>query len=280
MAAYTTIEELKTALVNYANNKGVSATRPVILVINDSVTQYKPIRFVVAHTEPHATAMPVNLMWYVLDPVSPNFGKLLRRVSRSPANGYTHTWVELTVVDNVWAEQSWDTAIPADQAFIDHINQVGNAHGLTPADLNALSTDGGILVGALIPRTPPTGQQYANNEVVPRSWIDALVNPIRTLAQGTKALQTNLNSQFINLRNRVVVLEAAILGSRVFAQTITEPADVWIITHNFNKPNVFVTVYNEDNEEVMPGTVKLVNNNTVRIDFAKPVIGRVEIGKY
>jgi hypothetical protein len=132
------------------------------------------------------------------------------------------------------------------------------------------------MTGPLTLRTVVAPAQYAATEAVPRSWVDALVTPVRVLAQQVKTAQTNLNNQFISLRNRVVLLELWIKGTRVYVHNVTEPELSWTIVHNFNVNNIAVNVY-EDDEEVIPKTVKIVDANTVRVDFAIPSVGRAEV---
>lgn len=276
--AYTTIAQFIVALNSYATSKGLSANRPISINFKNAATNYETLRVIVSFTEPFGVEAPLNLLWLVADNASPNFNKVLRRNTRTPNNGYQHTWVEVADMNTVYQTQAWDIPIPTNIKERDHVDEVGNPHKTTAEDISALATTGGTMSGPLHLRPAPTAPaQYANTEAVPRSWIDALVTPVRTLANQVKALQTNLNNQFGNLRNRVVILEASMLGVRVKILNVTEPTLVWVFAHNFNKPNIMVEVYNDNSELVIPGTVKVIDPNTVQVEFAEPVTGRLEV---
>jgi len=273
---YSTVSDLVTGLMTYANKRGLTSANPVTITLQDSVTSYQPIRFIVATAEPYTAVMPLDLMWLVTDSSSPNFNKVLRRVNRTPSNGYNQTWVEMTVLSAVWIAQTWDTAIPSDQYARDHVATAGNPHNTTAADVGALDLTGGSMTGALTPRPTPVGD-YLSTEVVPRSWIDTALNAVRSLTTTVKTLQTNLNTQFVNLRTRVQVLESEIIGLRVLVYTPTAASDTWNITHTFNKSNVLVEVFDTNNMKVIPASIQIIDAANVQIIFAIPFLGRAEI---
>lgn len=268
---FATLGEFKTALLAYAVSEGQGPSRPKDFVFNDATTSYENIRVTVAHTEPFGTSMPLNLLWFVQS--GADSGKILRRTLRSPSNGYQHTWEEVTTIEGVWIAQNWDTTPPANLYERDHVDTVGNPHHTTAADVHALSLGGGTMEGPIYTRTIAEPEQ---TEAVPRSWVEAFVAPVRTLAQGIKTLQTNLNNQFINLRNRVVVLEGRQGAVRVLVAPVAELQTI-DVTHNFNRANVLVEVFDSDGELVIPATIKVLSNNAVRVVFAVPFTGRVEV---
>lgn len=278
---YASLADLITALNAFALKKGFSPTKPLVsVVIQESYTSNKPVQIVISITEPWGMETPMNLLWLVADDQSPNYNKMLRRSNRTPSNGYTHTWSQVTDIANVWSEQAWDTAIPPTINTTNHVETFGNPHGTTAEDTGAIPLTGGQMTGPLRLRVPSVGTDYAPEEAVTRKWVDAILLPVRALAAQNNTFVKNLNSQFLNLRNRVVILEAAILGARVYVYTEDEPSAEWIVQHAMNKPNVHVTVYNEENEQVIPGRVQILDNNSLRITFAKPYIGRAEVGRY
>lgn len=268
---FATLSEFKSALLSYATAEGQGPSRPKDFVFNEAATGYDNVRITVAHSEPYATTMPLNLIWFVQS--GADSGKLLRRTLRSPSGGYQHTWEEVTTIEGLWVTQNWDTAPPTNLYERDHVDTVGNPHHTTAADVGALSIGGGTMEGPLHTRIVAV---YELTEAVPRSWIEALVNPVRALAQSTRALQTNLNSQFINLRNRVVVLEGRQGAVRVLVSPFIDSTSINVV-HNFNRPNVLVEIYNDDNEMVIPAKIKVLSSNEIRVEFAEPVVGRIEV---
>ncbi len=52
------------------------------------------------------------------------------------------------------------------------------------------------------------------------------------------------------------------------------PASYWTITHNLNTVTPMVQVYDTNFSMVIPDTVEIVDNNTVKVTFAYPMAGR------
>lgn len=279
---FQSLADFKSALLAYAAADGQGVSRPVDYVIKSDQTNYEKIRVYVAHSEPYGAVTPLNLLWLVSAPATPNSGKLLRRTLRTPNNGYQHTWEEVTTLEGAFTAQVWDTTQPTNLEERDHTHSVGNVHHMTANDVGALPASGGTMTGALNLRTPTSPDTYAPSEAVPRSFIstmiEAVVLPVRLLAQGTKSFQTNLNNQFINLRNRVIVLEQRQGAVRVLVHPVDSPGTPSVeVTHNFNRANVLVEVFNIDNEKVMPATIKPISPNVVQVHFADNFIGRIEV---
>jgi hypothetical protein len=53
------------------------------------------------------------------------------------------------------------------------------------------------------------------------------------------------------------------------------PATQWIISHNKNTKRVHWTLWDEDDEMVMPDRVKLIDSNTMHVFFGSPQAGRI-----
>lgn len=51
------------------------------------------------------------------------------------------------------------------------------------------------------------------------------------------------------------------------------------INHNFNSQNILVSVYDTDNNQIIPQTTNLVDNDNVRVDFANTSSGFVVVAK-
>ena len=52
--------------------------------------------------------LPLNVVWLVLDKNSDYYLTFLRRTSKTPSAGFNNTWVPVTSVNSVWAEQYYD----------------------------------------------------------------------------------------------------------------------------------------------------------------------------
>ena len=207
----------------------------------------------------------------------PDSLKLMKRTSRSAFGDYQHTWVEVTTVSEAMAAQVWDIPAPDDQDHIDHGNTAGNPHNTSAEDVGALPASGGSMTGALGVRTLDAApDDYASTEAVPRSWIDTQLDAIRSITESIIQSHTNIFSQIDNLRTRVEILEASLLGVRGFIYTQATAALSWIVTHNFNNVNVIVSTF-EGDVVVWPKEVRVVDANSVQIDFSVPVAGRAEI---
>jgi hypothetical protein len=274
--SFSTLQELKNALTSVANNKGHSSTNPVSIAYNNADTGYEPVRFVVSHVEPYDLEAPLNLLWYVTDPASPQYDFVLRRTARSASGGLQHTWESVTDVTTVLDQQIWDTPEPASQDALDHAVTVGNPHMSTATDVGAIAKSGDKLAGMLETRTLAVGEDFDPKEVVPRSWVDFALNEVRTITTSISQSFNNTNSQIDNLRTRVEVLEASILGFKGFVYRVVTAASTWSIAHNMNKTDLLVQVY-EGNEMVWPSRVDIVDANNVSVEFAVPVAGRAEL---
>jgi hypothetical protein len=55
--------------------------------------------------------------------------------------------------------------------------------------------------------------------------------------------------------------------------------DVFSITHNFGTKNVFVSVYNNDDKQIIPQEVELLDDDNVQITLSNPDSGFVVVGK-
>lgn len=279
--SFSTLQEFKDTLLNIALGKGLSPSKPIIISYNNADTNYEHVRFVVAVTEPHDLILPLNTVWLVRTAGS-NFNKLMRRSSRIPRGIYKNTWNEVTVIENMFSSQIWDTPVSEHQELYDHLHTVGNPH-LTPTSEGGgtggtpgIGFDGGTLTGALFTRTLNSEEEYAAGEVVPRSWIDSALQRVFAVTEHIVQAFANINSQIDNLRTRVEILEASLLGVRGFLYSATEASQVWNIQHNLNNIDVMVNVY-EGSEVVLPATIAVMDANNVRIDFAVPVAGRAEL---
>ena len=272
------MQELKSTLTTVAEKRGQSSTNPVLVVYNNAETNYSPVRFSVSDTEPYDLPSPINLFWYVTDSSSTLYDAVLRRTARTASGGLQNTWELVRDSSTVFAEQVWDVAKPEHLAAIDHADTVGNAHLLTTEDINAVNKAGGKMEGLLEPRTLNQGEQFDSKEVVPRSWIEAALAPIRSVNSAIIQAFSNTNTQIRSIRNRVQVLEDDALNSSSegFVYRMAEASTSWNILHNMNNSELLIQVY-EGAEMIWPASIAIVDANNVLIEFAVPVAGRADL---
>ena len=55
------------------------------------------------------------------------------------------------------------------------------------------------------------------------------------------------------------------------------PDFTWVIPHNGNSENLQVQVFDSSNELVIPDIVRVVDANTVEIDFGAPMSGKAQL---
>lgn len=274
--SFQTLQELKDNLTSIALSKGMTSSKPVMLVLNNADTGFKAVQVVVSHAEPVGDSSPLGLLWYVKAYSSDN-EKLFVRTSRSANGSYKNTWYEVASLSSAYSEQTWDIPVPANQEVTDLVLTVGNPHRTQISDLpGAVSATDGVLDAPLKARTLEAEEDYGVQELVPNSWVNNLLNPMRATNVRIQQFFANINGQMANLRNRVVALEQKILGVKGFIYRTDGPSASWTIAHGMSSSDVTVQVY-EGAEVVWPANITVVDDNTVQIDFAEPVNGSAQI---
>jgi hypothetical protein len=275
--SYANLQELKDSLLVVAQSRGLSNTDPVNLLYKNEDTAFEPIRFIVSYNEPYNDVAPLTVLWLVANPVSPNYLKLFRRTVRTPSSGYNHTWGELADLSTVWNTQIWDTPEPSDIETQEHSDTVGNPHNTTAKQVGALGQEGGDLYGPLTLRDLDVApDDYADDEAVPRSWLDGALNAVKSVNTSIQQAFTNIFAQIDNLRGRVEILELSLLGLRGHIFNKPVAAAVWNVNHNMNNSNIMISVY-ENDQVVLPAMVEIIDGDNVKIAFAEPVSGKAEI---
>ena len=61
----------------------------------------------ISDVEPTRT-LPLNVVWLVMNKNSDYYLTFLRRTSKTPSTGFNNTWVPVTSINSVWAEQYYD----------------------------------------------------------------------------------------------------------------------------------------------------------------------------
>jgi len=77
-------------------------------------------------------------------------------------------------------------------------------------------------------------------------------------------------------------------GSRLENITVDQAATVqrtftnsstWVVNHNLDTPNAIVQVYDNDNYQMIPSTVRITDDNTITITFPQAESGYVVVAK-
>lgn len=262
-------------LIQAATERGLTAVTPVLLTM-DGPTHVR-VNAIVSHTEPVSVVAPLDLLW-----INPNTNVALRRVNRAQSQDFVHTWS--TADDTTfWQAQTWDEPRPNDQDFQELNRNIGNTHGLISADIGAIGIEGGQLTGALKPRVLATGQDYAPEETVPRSFVELLTRAAQNLAASVNQQLTSIRNQLTSVRNRVTVVEQELENIQVgdgtprYKHDQVEPALEWDIVHNLHSPDVIVHVIKDDGTVMIPASEIMVDEDTLRLTFAEERQGRAVI---
>lgn len=85
----------------------------------------------------------------------------------------------------------------------------------------------------------------------------------------------NVQEALIQLANKIanITLNADVVTGLEFTQVI--PDTVWTITHNQNTKRIQFTVYDENDEWILPDRFQFIDSNTVHVNFGRLTAGRV-----
>lgn len=293
------LSQLIARLFSVAGSKGLSDTNPITVVL-DAPTTYEDTQVIIRHDEPYDVSAPLNIVWLVADDQNADYGKMLKRSNRFSAVPYQHSWTELTTYSSVFIPtQIWDTPRPDDQDHRDHSNHIDNPHCVTAEQTKAMPLSGGTMEGALNVRQTPSVNDYGDDEALPKSYIKPAIDSAASTANTANsrvggvqgAVNYIINTLIKNLTARVVVLEgtvnddhepriAALEGSGItngFVHNQEQPEIEWTVNHALDSSNVMVQVFDDNNKLVIPSDVNIVDDNSVMVQFAIPVIGKVKI---
>lgn len=91
-----------------------------------------------------------------------------------------------------------------------------------------------------------------------------------------------MNVKFSASRTGKVKIIRYIDSSQTFSTEVVVPSDVWEIEHKLGSRNLIFSTKMDLNgalEQINPNSIEFVDDNTVRISFSTPKIGRISIGK-
>ncbi len=268
-----TLQSVIDRAINVAASKGLSASHRVPVVIELSGVE---VMLIVSYDEPYSIEAPLNLVWINGDSTSADYKVARKRASRVVDGSFTHTWVKLTDYQQI-SLQYWDTPIPDDNDHNLHDTNVDNPHRVTAEQTNALSLLGGKMLGALGIRTLKTGEDYAADEAVPRSWIEAALAKVNLLATQIKQAQGGILSQLASVRRRLDALELGVgAGTKGFTYQQVEAQTIWKVQHGLTSKNLNVTIYDEEDKLVLTD-VAIEDDGHLTITFAVPTAGKAQI---
>lgn len=261
-------------LINAATLRGLNEGTPIYVTVDKEGVR---VSFVVSYSEPFDVTAPLDVIW-----VQAFSETLQKRQSRSSADGFIHTWSEVSE-SNIWQEQLWDIPRDNNQDFLDLNSNVGNPFHLTLEDINGISLEGGQLTGPLYGRELENEEDTEQAELVRRSFVDYIIAPVRSLAVSVFQQLTSVRNSVTAVRNRTTVVEQRLdqmeLGViPTFNFTQTESLAVWEVVHNLNG-DVMVSVWKPNGERILPSSEIKVDANTMLITFFIPMSGTASIVK-
>ena len=103
----TLIDDLQSA----ANLQNLDALNPIVVRLSHPTNRTVTV-IACAQKEPSTLVLPLNVTWIDFDPLSLNYRKALRRVSKETdtVNGRDHTWEIIETYDEVFVTQFYDDA--------------------------------------------------------------------------------------------------------------------------------------------------------------------------
>lgn len=103
------LQQLITDLERVSNVRNLDANNPIKFQIAHPTNATTHV-IVASLKEPNTLILPLNVTWFVYDPLSPYYGKALRRVSKDESSEYIHTWALVETMDDVFVNQYYDAA--------------------------------------------------------------------------------------------------------------------------------------------------------------------------
>lgn len=103
------LEQLISDLERISNMQNMDALNPIVVRISHP-TNRTVAAIACSQSEPSTLVLPLNVTWIDFNPLSANYRKALRRVSKTQdaENGRDHTWETVERYDDVFVVQYYD----------------------------------------------------------------------------------------------------------------------------------------------------------------------------
>lgn len=103
---------------------------------------------------------------------------------------------------------------------------------------------------------------------------------VKVLSNSAVALKfnTSTSGRVVIAKAGHLVTGASLISENTVSDTFTN-VSVVSTSHNFNTKDVFVTVYLDDDTQIIPSEIKTINENTVLITLDQNRSGRIVVGK-
>jgi len=162
---------------------------------------------------------------------------------------------------------------------------------LTASTLNILSTTDGLVAwnvntnGDLLPFTSNFQNIGSASSIVNNFFLNDLTVynstslPINTTIGSVTSTEISyLQGVTSPIQNQIDNIQTSGGGGAVgYTHIQTTASDTWTVVHNKNtKQLVYLLLDNNDNQ-ILPDTFKLIDLNTVEITFAFPIVGQVNL---
>lgn len=103
------LQQLIDSLEVASDIRNMDEANPITHRLSNSTIR-KVTAIVCAVKEPVALILPLNVTWFVFDPLSPYYRQALRRVSKNSVNGsgFAHNWQLVDTIAEVFVDQFYD----------------------------------------------------------------------------------------------------------------------------------------------------------------------------
>lgn len=142
---------------------------------------------------------------------------------------------------------------------------------------------------SLTPGTIPTTNDLSIGEMaINVSDGKVFLRRSGSLGDNVQELVGNVYSGSVDISGSVTASFFKGDGSQLTNLTVSQTATVkssftaqstWVVTHNLNTDNAIVQVYDNDNFQIIPSSVRITDSNTVTIGFDSTQSGYVVVAK-
>jgi len=124
------LEQMIASLETVSEIRNLQPNNPIVVRLSHPTNSTVHV-IVCAYTEPHQQVLPLNVTWFDFNPMSVNYRRALRRVSKTPTGNMNHEWRVIDTYDEVFVTQEYDAA---DTEYLTNVQSV------PPASVTVLGT--------------------------------------------------------------------------------------------------------------------------------------------